>query len=232
MHGEMSLMGLFLGAGLTVKAVMVLLLIFSVVSWAIIMERWFSLKRAQKKQAAFEERFWAGADKNQLFDALNVRRKALDGLEHVFHSGYQAYQHACRLGVENPQHIEIALQGAEQAMSTAIEREQGKLENRLSFLATVGSVSPYIGLFGTVWGIMHAFVALGGAKQVSLAMVAPGIAEALVATAFGLVAAIPAVMAYNRFVSHTGKISDHYNHFVDDLMGIFRKDLLERSIGV
>ncbi len=232
MHGEMTLIGLFLGAGITVKAVMVLLLLFSVFSWSIIFERWVSFRQAQKKQRAFEERFWAGADKNQLFDALNVRRRGLDGLEHVFHSGFQAYQHACRLGVENPQHIELALDGAEQAMNAAIDREQGKLENRLSFLATVGSVSPYIGLFGTVWGIMHAFVALGGAKQVSLAMVAPGIAEALVATAFGLVAAIPAVMAYNRFVNHADQISQKYNHFVDDLMGLFRKDLLERSLGV
>lgn len=232
MGSEITLIGLFLGAGLTVKAVMLLLIVFSVVSWSIIFERWLILKRAQKRQLAFEERFWAGADRAQLFDALNARRHALDGLEHVFHAGFQTYQHACRLGVETPQHIELALSGAEQAMGTAIDREQDKLGGRLSFLATVGSVSPYIGLFGTVWGIMHAFVALGGAKQVSLSMVAPGIAEALVATAFGLVAAIPAVMAYNRFVNQADTITSQYGHFVDDLMGLFRKDMLERSLGV
>lgn len=224
MSADLSILDLFLQASLLVKCVMLLLLGLSVASWAIIFQRRLVLKQANKRLQEFEDRFWAGTDPKTLFDALSVRRSALSGLEHIFHSGYQEYlkmkeQLQDGANVDSATLIDATLR----SMRVALARESERLESQLSFLATVGSISPYIGLFGTVWGIMQSFMALGQVQQATLAMVAPGIAEALIATAMGLFAAIPAVMAYNRFAHSADKIINHYDNFVEEATALFRR---------
>jgi biopolymer transport protein TolQ len=205
---------------------MVALLLLSVVSWAIIFQRNKALNSASASAMKFEERFWSGIDLNKLYHDLTSRKSSsLSGMNVLFTSGYREF---VRLSKQNtsPQAI---MDGATRAMRVAFSREIDKTEVHLPFLATVGSTTPYIGLFGTVWGIMNSFIALGAVKQATLAMVAPGIAEALIATAMGLFAAIPAVIFYNRFTTKVQKIETQYENFVDEFSGILHRKAHSRS---
>lgn len=219
MSAEISLFGLFLEASLLVKLVMLILLGLSVVSWAMIMQRVRSYKQAQIRLARFEDRFWSGLDLNRLFQEVNSRSDLM-GLEKIFQSGFKEFVKLRRVGHRDASQ---ALEGTRRAMRVALSREVDQLEVHLPFLATVGSTSPYIGLFGTVWGIMNAFIALGAVQQATLQMVAPGIAEALIATAMGLFAAIPAVIAYNRFSTRVEKLENAYINFADEFLSILQR---------
>ena len=220
MSADMSIFGLFLNASLVVQGIMVMLLVISVISWTIIFQRSRLLKAARVNINRFEEKFWSGIDLSKLFAELNMRRNGAEGLELVFQAGYKEF---ARLRQQSATSPEAVMDGAERSMRVTQSREIESLEANLSFLATVGSTSPYIGLFGTVWGIMNSFIALGSAKQATLAMVAPGIAEALIATAMGLFAAIPAVIAYNRYANKVERIENQYENFVEEFAGILHR---------
>nr|WP_218055712.1 protein TolQ [Gilliamella apicola] len=216
----MNIVDLFLQAGLLVQCVILLLLMFSVISWAIIFQRTKVLGQAKKQIKQFDNNFWAADELNVLFDKAKFNKEELSGTEHIFYSGFKEFT---RLYQINPNMSEAALDGASRSMRLAMNRELDKLELNIAFLGTVGSISPYIGLFGTVWGIMHAFISLGAVKQATLQMVAPGIAEALIATAIGLFAAIPAVMAFNRLSLKVGRIEQNYLNFIDEFSAILQR---------
>ncbi len=216
----MNILDLFLKASLVVKLVMLILFCFSVVSWAIIIQKTRVLNKATRDADVFEDKFWSGVELSRLYQASQARRDHLTGAEHIFYSGFKEF---ARLHRANSSAPEAAMDGATRAMRISMNRRLEMLENRIPFLGTVGSVSPYIGLFGTVWGIMHAFIALGAAKQATLQMVAPGIAEALIATAIGLFAAIPAVMAYNRLNQKINKLEQGYDNFMEELIAILHR---------
>ncbi|RMH47305.1 MAG: protein TolQ [Gammaproteobacteria bacterium] len=220
MAAEISIIDLFLQASLLVKLIMILLLLASIVSWAVIAQRMTMYRKAESRAQKFEQQFWSGIDLNKLFQALGQRKELLAGLERVFYAGYQEF---LRLRRQQGTSAEAVMDGAQRAMRVTFAREIDALENYLPLLATIGSVTPYVGLFGTVWGIMHSFIALGGVKQATLAMVAPGIAEALVATAMGLFAAIPAVVAYNRFTARVEKLENQYRYFVEEFTGLLHR---------
>jgi len=217
---DMSILGLFLNASVIVQIIMVALMLLSVVSWAMILDRSRSLNRASKNGKVFEERFWSGLDLGKLYQDLTERSKIPSGMELLFVSGYREFG---RLRKQEGTPAEAVMDGTHRAMRVAYSREIDKMEVHLSFLATVGSTTPYVGLFGTVWGIMNSFIALGSVKQATLAMVAPGIAEALIATAMGLFAAIPAVIAYNRFTHKVQKLETQYENFVEEFSGILHR---------
>lgn len=218
---DTSVFSYFTSAGGVVKTVMMLLFLASIVSWVFIFQRYQYLKKAKQAMRLFEEAFWSGADLHQLYKQVNTSDEAeLTGLSHIFHAGFKEY---LRLKQKPGISDGALLDGIERAMRIANAREQDKLENHLSFLATVGSTSPYIGLFGTVWGIMAAFHALGNVSQATISMVAPGISEALVATAMGLFAAIPAVIAYNRFSHQSERIANDYDTFQEEFSGILHR---------
>lgn len=217
---DMNVIDLFMKAGLLVKCVMMVLLFFSVASWAIIFQRSKILRAADKQIATFEETFWSAEDLSRLYEKCQRDRESISGTEQIFCSGFKEFT---RLYNINPQMPEAALDGASRVMRLSVNRELDSLELHIPFLGTVGSISPYIGLFGTVWGIMHAFLALGNAKQATLQMVAPGIAEALIATAIGLFAAIPAVMAYNRLSLKVGRLEQGYANFIDEFTAILQR---------
>jgi len=225
MGADLSLWGLFAQAGLFVKCIMLVLLTVSLVSWTLIFHRAKVLNQAQRMLNQFEDQFWSGADLNKLFDHLNARPKSLQGLAAIFQSGFKEFLKLRQQQVSP----EVQTEGTNRAMRIALSRETDKLETNLAFLATVGSVSPYIGLLGTVWGIMNSFVAISGMQQVTLSMVGPGIAEALVATAMGLLAAIPAVVAYNRFNHVIVRITNHYLNFCEEFTGVVQRQALMRS---
>ncbi|MCO6544964.1 MAG: protein TolQ [Gilliamella sp.] len=216
----MNIINLFLQAGLLVQCVMLLLLAFSVISWAIIFQRTKILSKAKKQVEQFDNSFWAADDLNVLFDKAKFYKEDISGTEHIFYSGFKEFS---RLYKINPNMAESALDGASRSMRLAMNRELDILELHIPFLGTVGSISPYIGLFGTVWGIMHAFISLGAVKQATLQMVAPGIAEALIATAIGLFAAIPAVLAYNRLSLSVSRIEQSYLNFIDEFSAILQR---------
>jgi biopolymer transport protein TolQ len=222
MEADMSLWGLFLQAGLFVKSIMILLIVVSLISWTIIFYRAQYLRQAQRMHAQFEEQFWSGVDLAKLYEHLNARPKLLNGLAAIFHSGFREFMRLRERQVGS----EIITESCTRAMRIALSREEDKLETHLSFLATVGSYSPYVGLLGTVWGIMNSFMALGAVQQATLSMVAPGIAEALIATALGLLAAIPAVIAYSRFNQVISRLSRQYENFCDELTGILQRQAL------
>ncbi|WP_026340552.1 protein TolQ [Thioalkalivibrio sp. ALJT] len=206
---------LIMDASLIVQLVMVILVIASVLSWLVIIIKSRSLNAARRASDEFEERFWSGADLSHLYEG--VRRKSeMSSMEHVFSSGFKEFLRA-------RQHGMAAGEPAYRAMRVAIARETDEMERYLQFLATVGSTSPYIGLFGTVWGIMHAFLGLSGVQQATLAMVAPGIAEALIATALGLFAAIPAVIAYNRFAGDVDRNASRLENFSDEFVALLNR---------
>ena len=195
MSSDLSLLNLILHASLVVQLVLLVLVLASVTSWTMILDRGRVLGKARKLANAFEERFWSGGDLSALYKDLSADDKGNHGLAAIFRAGFKEY---VRMRKVEGNDTMAVLQGAERSMRVALSREMDRLEANLAFLATVGSTSPYVGLFGTVWGIMHAFHALGNVDQATLALVAPGISEALVATAIGLLAAIPAVIAYTR----------------------------------
>nr|WP_202609267.1 MULTISPECIES: Tol-Pal system protein TolQ [Proteus] len=216
----MNVIDLFLKAGLLVKLIMLILIGFSIASWAIIIQRTKVLNAADREVADFEDKFWSGTDLARLYKDSQARRDELSGSEQIFHSGFKEFARLHQANVHAP---DAVVNGASRAMRVSFNRELESLETHIPFLGTVGSISPYIGLFGTVWGIMHAFIALGSVKQATLQMVAPGIAEALIATAIGLFAAIPAVMAYNRFTQRVTKLEQSYDNFMEEFLTILHR---------
>lgn len=217
---DLSFLTLVLNASPLVQLVMVALLLASLLSWTIIFDRSRTLKQAQREAADFEQRFWSGIDLGELYRDLDREHDALTGQAAIFHAGFREF---ARLR-ENASVEPMALvEGARRAMRVAMSRELDALETHLSFLATVGSTSPYVGLFGTVWGIMNAFHALGNVKQATLNLVAPGIAEALIATAMGLFAAIPAVVGYNKFANTVQRLENRYDDFVEEFSNILQR---------
>lgn len=219
-HTDLSFTHLILGASPLVQLVMAILVLASILSWTIVFDRSRVLKKARREADDFDNRFWSGGDLAELFRAVDRDRDALSGEAAIFHAGFREF---ARLR-ENPAVEPMALvEGARRAMKVATSRELDSLENHLSFLATVGSTSPYVGLFGTVWGIMNAFQALGNVKQATLNLVAPGIAEALIATAMGLFAAIPAVVAYNKYANSVQRLENRYEDFVEEFSNILQR---------
>ncbi len=220
MEEQLSLVDLVLNASITVQAVMALLLLASVVSWFMIVQRFIYYRNARNEMQDFEEHFWSGVDLSQLYREGNERASAghaVLGVESIFRAGFKEFS---RLAQQSEMDSEAVIEGSRRAMRVATLREEERLERHLAFLASVGSTSPYIGLFGTVWGIMHSFRGLANATQATLATVAPGISEALIATAMGLFAAIPAVLAYNRFAARVDVLSNRYDTFVDEFSSI------------
>ncbi|MFA0811293.1 protein TolQ [Microbulbifer epialgicus] len=219
---QLSLWGLIQNASLLVQLVMLLLLLASVVSWIMIIQRGLYLSQAKRSLNNFERRFWSGADLNKLFREGNERAEKgkTDGVESLFRAGFTEFTRLRQQGSSGP---EAVMEGTERAMRVAMSREQEKVEMNLPFLATVGSVSPYIGLFGTVWGIMNSFRGLATMHQATIATVAPGISEALVATAMGLFAAIPAVMAYNRYSAKAEWLLSSYETFAEEFSSILHR---------
>ena len=220
MSTDLSIVALVLNATLPVQLVMVILVLASFVSWMMIFRKYFVLGRASRAANTFEDQFWSGIDLVEVFNRIDVRRTGANGMERIFHAGFKEF---ARLRGQRTAEARDVLTGTERAMRIALGREVDYLEVGLSFLATVGSTSPYIGLFGTVWGIMNSFRALGNVQQATIAMVAPGIAEALIATAMGLFAAIPAVIAYNRFAHDVERIQNRYDAFVDEFSIILHR---------
>lgn len=219
MPEQLSIFELIANASLLVQAVMAMLLLASVASWVMIFQRFFALRRVQGEIEDFEEHFWSGIDLRQLYTDLE-KEESLTGIETVFFSGFKEYT---RLSEQATGDAEAVMQGVQRAMRIALTREEERLETHLPFLATVGSTSPYVGLFGTVWGIMNSFRSLANMSQATLASVAPGISEALVATAMGLFAAIPAVIGYNRFSARVEALMNRYEAFSDELIGILHR---------
>jgi biopolymer transport protein TolQ len=220
---ELGLLDLVLGASFTVQLVMGLLLLASMVSWYMIVQRMMLLSRTEADLLDFEERFWSGVDLAELYREGNeavAEGHLPTGVESIFRAGFKEFS---RLSQESDIEADAILEGSRRAMRVATLRESDRLEENLPFLASVGSTSPYIGLFGTVWGIMHSFRGLANATQATLATVAPGISEALIATAMGLFAAIPAVLAYNRFASRVDSLVNRYDTFVDEFSGILQR---------
>ena len=225
MHAEISFLGLFLQASLLVKLVMLLLMGMSILSWALIINRRKILTTAQNDSVQFEDKFWSGSDLSRLYHESNARRDNLAGMEQIFYAGFKEFVRLQKQGRSQ----ESMLEGTYRTMRVALSREVDRLETNLSMLATIGSISPYIGLFGTVWGIMNAFIALAEVQQATLSMVAPGIAEALIATALGLFAAIPAVIAYNRFSYQVERQENHLANFMDEFSTILNRQVAAGS---
>ncbi|MGC7891528.1 protein TolQ [Vibrio anguillarum] len=223
MTADISILDLFLQASLLVKMVMLILLGMSIVSWAMIIKRSKVLSQAEKNADAFEDKFWSGTDLSVIYQDVKKRKDELLGTEEIFYSGFTEFARLRKTNATSPDFI---MEGTGRAMRVSVAREVDELETSLPFLATVGSISPYIGLFGTVWGIMHSFIALGAVKQATLAMVAPGIAEALIATAMGLFAAIPAVMAYNRLSNKVSKLEHNYATFSEEFHSILHRQAM------
>ena len=222
MNQDLSILNLVLNASWVVQAVRVLLLCVSIASWAAIFRKLFSLGRIKKLNEQFEREFWSGTKLNDLFAAAAQNARLSGPMERIFASGMREFQ---KLRERRINDSGTLMDGARRAMRASFQREMDTIETNLSFLASVGSVSPYVGLFGTVWGIMHAFTGLAGLQQVTLATVAPGIAEALVATAIGLFAAIPAVVAYNRFARDIDRVSIRLETFIEEFSNILQRNL-------
>jgi biopolymer transport protein TolQ len=219
MNGDLSIIRLIVEASVAVQIVIGLLIIASLGSWAIIFSKRFILRRARAEAEQFESSFWSGGDLAQLYRGLEARGGAT-GMASIFEFGFREFARMRQQGVTAADQL---LEGARRAMRVAYLKEIDRLEDRLATLATVGSTSPYVGLFGTVWGIMSAFTSIGNVQQVTLAMVAPGIAEALVATAIGLFAAIPAVIAYNRYADQVGRLEMRYDAFMEEFSTILQR---------
>ncbi len=217
---DMSLLTLIAGASLPVQAVMAILLITSLFSWWYIFIKVAIIKRAETESEEFENKFWSGGDLNKLYESVTAGRRKPQGMASIFEAGFKEFiRHKQQPGMG----VSDVMEGSRRAMRAAYNRELDDLDAHLPFLASVGSVSPYIGLFGTVWGIMNAFRGLSNVAQATLSQVAPGIAEALVATAIGLFAAIPAVIAYNRFASSVDRLSVRYESFMEEFTNILQR---------
>lgn len=219
MDSELSVWHLIAEAGPLVQLVMLLLALASVISWALIFQRIQVFRKARRAQLTFEEQFWSGMDLGQLYREVNANPTPYSGMESVFRAGFREFSRL-RQQSRDP---DAVMDGVQRAMRVAFSREQERLEMHLPFLATVGSTSPYIGLFGTVWGIMNSFRGLATAQQATLATVAPGISEALIATAMGLFAAIPAVIAYNRFSAKSDALLKNYETFAEEFSSILHR---------
>ncbi|MFM2075487.1 MAG: protein TolQ [Pseudomonadota bacterium] len=223
MTHDFSIVELMLNASWVVQAVVLLLISVSVISWAAIFRKIGVLRRVHREDEDFERDFWSGTSLNQLFTTASQRGHDGGPMQRIFVGGMREYAKLRERRINDPSAL---LDGARRAMRASVQRELDALETHLSFLGSVGSVSPYVGLFGTVWGIMHAFTGLASMAQVTLATVAPGIAEALVATAIGLFAAIPAVLAYNRFAHDIDRIANRLETFTEEFSNI-----LQRNVG-
>src|SRR5579871_798044 len=221
MNGGLNVFEIVSGASYPVLFVMLILLFFSFASWVIIVRKHRQLKAATESAEAFEERFWSGGDLAQLFREVSAHNDN-DGLETVFEAGFREFVRQRQRRISDPRNT---IEGAERAMRVAGTKEIGGLERNLEFLANVGSISPYIGLFGTVWGIMGAFQGLGEMKDVTIAVVAPHISEALIATAMGLFAAIPAVWAYNRFANKVERVASRYEVFQEEFSSVLQRQI-------
>ena len=226
MNQDLSIVSLILHASWVVQFVVALLIGVSIASWAAIFRKIIALKRVQKLNEEFDREFWSGTSLNDLFSGAAQNAKHSGPMERIFASGMREYQKLRERHITDPATL---LDGARRAMRASYQREMDAIEANLSFLATVGSVSPYVGLFGTVWGIMHAFTGLAALEQVTLATVAPGIAEALVATAIGLFAAIPAVVAYNRFSHDIDRVANKLETFIEEFSNILQRNLGAQS---
>ena len=220
MSGNLDILALLLGASLPVKLVLGLLIVFSFASWVIIFRKKQMIDRAMRGADEFEERFWSGADLAGLFREVTADGDQITGIESIFEAGFREF---ARLRQRRQMDARTMLEGAQRGMRVAQTREIDRLEQNLEFLANVGSISPYVGLFGTVWGIMIAFQGLASVKEATIAMVAPGISEALIATAMGLFAAIPAVWAYNRYSTKLERITTRYENFVEEFSSILQR---------
>ena len=226
MNQDLSIVSLILNASWVVQAVVALLVGVSIASWAAIFRKIIALGKVQKLNDEFDREFWSGTSLNDLFAGAAQNAKHSGPMERIFASGMREYQKLRERHITDPGTL---LDGARRAMRASYQRELDAIEANLSFLATVGSVSPYVGLFGTVWGIMHAFTGLAALEQVTLATVAPGIAEALVATAIGLFAAIPAVVAYNRFSHDIDRVANRLETFIEEFSNILQRNLGAQS---
>jgi len=224
---DLSFVHLVAQASIVVQLVMLVLLVASVLSWALIYAKWRQFRAVSGHCDDFEARFWSGGPVSELYRELQSSEASPTGTERLFAAGFGEYARLHKQGHE-PAHV---LEGAQRSMRVALSRESDRLDGQLSYLATVGSVSPYVGLFGTVWGIMNAFQSLSNVSQATLALVAPGIAEALIATAMGLFAAIPAVIAYNRFTNVLGRIENRFDNFLEEFLGLLHRQLYARAEG-
>ena len=225
MSDGISLIELILNASFAVQLVMFILFLLSIISWVIIVQRWLVLSAARKGVFGFEQRFWSGMDLSQLYkEGTQMQQENIQvvGMENIFRAGFKEFM---RLRQQGSIDGEAVMEGAQRAMRVAYSREEEKLEKNLPFLATVGSVSPYVGLFGTVIGIMNAFLGLAAQAQATLQVVAPGIAEALFATGMGLFAAIPAVVAFNRYSALLDNVTSSYITFTDEFSSILHRQI-------
>jgi biopolymer transport protein TolQ len=218
---DLEIWTLILHASIVVKVVMGLLVIVSFMSWMFIFQKAFVIRRAVAQTVKFEREFWGGQDLNALYQGAVTHRHSIGSLERIFESGYREF--AKLRGQKEKSDASDMVDGARRAMRATYQREMDYLERHLAFLASTGSVSPYVGLFGTVWGIMHAFRSLANVQQATLAQVAPGIAEALVATAIGLFAAIPAVVAYNRYSHDVERLGNRFESFMEEFSNILHR---------
>ena len=225
MDTNLSLIHLIVNASFTVQLVMLILLLASVVSWALIFKKSSQIKRLEKSADEFEDDFWSVGDMNRLHQDWGGSDESVNGTAAIFVAGYREYTRLAKKG--DVARTEM-LDGVNRAMRVVLNREVDEIETHLPFLATVGSTAPYVGLFGTVWGIMHSFRSLGAMQQVTIATVAPGISEALVATAMGLFAAIPAVIAYNRLATSGERLASKYEIFMEEFLSIVNRQIVSR----
>ena len=221
----MSFISLVTGASLIVKIVMLILLSASIVSWIFILQKTRMLSRAQRDADKFEDNFWSGANLRDMFERLQARNETLNGMERIFEAGFREYARHSKSNAA----AERIVDSSQRVMRVNLSREMDRLETHLNYLATVGSTSPYVGLFGTVWGIMNSFRSLANVQQATLSLVAPGIAEALVATAIGLFAAIPAVIAYNRFSGRVERLETRYENFMEEFSTLIQRQAYSQS---
>jgi biopolymer transport protein TolQ len=222
MNQDLDILQLVLHASWVVQLVMLLLMLVSIASWSAIFRKIFALQRVKSLNEVFEREFWSGSSLNELYTTAASKGVNSGPMERIFASGMREFQ---KLRERRVTDVATLMDGARRAMRASFQREMDEVESNLSFLASVGSVSPYVGLFGTVWGIMHAFTGLAALQQVTLASVAPGIAEALVATAIGLFAAIPAVIAYNRFARDLDRIAISHETFIEEFSNILQRNV-------
>jgi biopolymer transport protein TolQ len=223
---DLDIWTLILNASVVVKVVMLLLAAVSFMSWMFIFQKWFAIRRAHAQTDKFEREFWSGNDLNALYQGAVNHRHTIGSLERIFEAGFREFA-KLRSGQRGASDASDMVDGARRAMRAAFQREMDFLERHLAFLASTGSVSPYVGLFGTVWGIMHAFRSLANVQQATLAQVAPGIAEALVATAIGLFAAIPAVVAYNRYSHDIDRLANRFESFMEEFSNILHRQAVK-----
>ena len=221
---DLDVWTLVANASLLVKFVMAILLVVSFLSWMFIFQKWFVIRRAVSQTIKFEREFWSGQELSALYQGAVNHRHSIGSLERIFESGYREF---AKLRGQRETDPADMVDSARRAMKATFQREMDFLERHLAFLASTGSVSPYVGLFGTVWGIMHSFRSLANVQQATLAQVAPGIAEALVATAIGLFAAIPAVVAYNRYAYDVERLGNRFESFMEEFSNILHRQAVK-----